>query len=99
MGGGPDPDHPMVPLDEEVLKHRRYLRYVMYGTIYVIFAYLAIGSIINAILGLLSTYIAYVSWATLSQCQLLIQMIFLTISCLTTLPYLLSVIGPSNLFY
>lgn len=45
----PSPENPAFIPNAEALKHRRYLRYVIYGEVFVVFAKMFLMSIISGI--------------------------------------------------
>jgi hypothetical protein len=67
----PSPQNPAISLDEETLKHRRRLRYVIYGNLYMMFAKFLVMSPISGIFQIFAVYIAFSSWATMHFCNLI----------------------------
>ena len=67
----PNPERPAIIPDTESLKHRRLLRYVIYGELYACFAKFVLLSPISGILQLFSVWIAYSSWAQMFYCSLI----------------------------
>ena len=73
----PNPEHPTITPNPESLKHRKNLRYLIYGQIFVCFAKLLMFGILQGIMQLFNVWIIYMSWATMSYCNL----IFFMFSC------------------
>lgn len=67
----PDPEHPVIVPDGDSLKHRRNLRYIFYGQLYVCLTKLLFQSVFAGIFNLFSVWIAYSSWASMFYCTLI----------------------------
>ena len=72
----PNPAHPVIPATSGNLKHRRYLRYLMYGQFYVAFVKFLIWGPLSGILQLISVWMVYNAWATMHFCSTLMCVIF-----------------------
>ncbi len=82
----PDPQHSLIIPDSESLRHRFRLRLVFYGMIYACLAKFILMGPMSGILQLITVWMVYYSWATMSSCTL----IFLMISTAMDLMMLLS---------
>jgi len=71
----PSPEFPVIPPNEENLKHRRKLRFLMYGEVGVIICkYLTYG-FMSGLFELINLWMVYTSWATMHFCQVMVYMI------------------------
>lgn len=71
----PNPDTPAIIPNPESLKHRRFLRYAMYGAIFSCFAKMILYGPIQGIFQIFSVWILYSCWASMHFCNLIFFMI------------------------
>lgn len=64
----PSPEHPVIIPDSASLKHRRNLRYLMYGQAFVCLSKMILYSPISGIFQLITLWIIYMAWATMHFC-------------------------------
>lgn len=78
----PDPDRPSIVPDHNTLKHRRYLRYVLYGQLYATIVKLLVQGLFAGLFNLFSVWISYSAWASMFHCTLIFQIIYFCIDLL-----------------
>eukprot|EP00349_Pseudokeronopsis_sp_Brazil_P006548 CAMPEP_0202966778 /NCGR_PEP_ID=MMETSP1396-20130829/11338_1 /ASSEMBLY_ACC=CAM_ASM_000872 /TAXON_ID= /ORGANISM="Pseudokeronopsis sp., Strain Brazil" /LENGTH=124 /DNA_ID=CAMNT_0049691017 /DNA_START=12 /DNA_END=386 /DNA_ORIENTATION=- len=78
----PSPEHTAFIPDTLSLRHRKNLRFIMYGQVGVAFAKMVLYSPLSGLLQLITLWIAYMAWATMHFCQAMILMICLAIDLL-----------------
>lgn len=81
----PNPEHPVISTTPQTLKHRRMLRYVLYGCCYVVLVKFFIWGTLSGILSLISVWIAYNAWATMHFCNTMVVLIFTALDLLMIL--------------
>ena len=72
----PNPEFTHISPDADSLNLRKHLRFVYYGEIFIFFVDFIVISVLSALFQLITIWIAFCSWATMSYCQVLIQLIF-----------------------
>jgi hypothetical protein len=72
----PSPENPVIVPNPDSLKHRRFMRYVMYGQFFMSFSKMLLFGFFSGLLQLISVWIAYNAWATMHFCNALMVMIF-----------------------
>ena len=70
----PSPEFPVILPQAENLRHRKQLRYLFYGQIFIIFGKTLTMGVLSGILQLITLWILYTSWATMHYCSLMFFM-------------------------
>eukprot|EP00347_Sterkiella_histriomuscorum_P004722 403359358 len=91
----PNPATPVIVPNSESLKHRKRLRFIMYGQIFVAIAKMILFGVIQGIFQLFSVWIIYSSWASMHFCSL----IFFMFSCGIDLLMMFSYYSQINMYY
>lgn len=71
----PSPEHPVIALNSTTIKHRKKLRYLMYGEVGVCLAKSILYSPISGIMQLITLWMLYMGWATMHFCQVMVFMV------------------------
>ena len=71
----PNPDYPVIVPSIESYRMRKFLRYVLYGKIGYIIIYSILFGIFSGILQMISLWMIYSAWATMSFCSCIFLMI------------------------